>query len=108
MSPAAQTSETAAAGIAADWACLSWLLQTAPEDVVKGLKVQWQKQQVPEFITWVRAAAELSTVRSKTAAKVCLQCDVLRCSVWDVLCWALQNLRCAVPCCAAPTFSIAY
>ena len=78
---AAQTKEAAAAAIAADWACLSWLLQTAPEDLVKGLKVQWQKQQVPEFVTWVRPAAELSTVRSKTAAKVC--CSMM---CWDVLC----------------------
>lgn len=69
----------AAAACAADWACLIWLLQTAPEDVVKGLKAQWQKQQVPEFTTWVRPAAELSAVRSKSAAKVC----------------------CAMPCCAA-------
>lgn len=73
---AAQPTEAAAA----DWACLIWLLQTAPEDVVVGLKAQWQRQQAQEFSTWVRPAVELSRVRSNTAAKVCcamMCCDVL-------------------------------
>ena len=90
--PAAQSAEAAAAASAADWACLIWLLQTAPEDVVVGLKAQWQQQQVQEFTTWVRSAVELSTVRSKTAAKV--RCAALRCAALccDVLCNADVNL----------------
>ena len=68
-----------------------WLLQTAPEDVVVGLKAQWQKQQVEEFATWVRSAVELSTVRSKTAAKV---------RHAAVLCCVVLVLRCAVRCSA--------
>ena len=76
-----------------------WLLQTAPEDVVVGLKAQWQKQQVEEFATWVRSAVELSTVRSKTAAKV-RHAAVLCCAV--LCCAALYcAVRCgAVRCCA--------
>jgi hypothetical protein len=57
--------------VAADWVCLLWLLQKAPEEVTGGLKAEWQKGQVQEFAMWVRPASELNTVRSKTAAKVC-------------------------------------
>ena len=65
--PAAADAEAAAA----DWVCLLWLLQKAPEEVTTGLKAEWQKGQVQEFATWVRPASELSAVRSKAAAKVC-------------------------------------
>ena len=59
----------AAEAVAADWVCLLWLLQKAPE-VTRGLKAEWQKEQVEEFATWVRPASELNAVRSKAAAKV--------------------------------------
>jgi len=65
--PAAAKAEA----VAADWVCLLWLLQKAPEEVTRGLKAEWQKGQVQEFATWVRPASELSAVRSKAAAKVC-------------------------------------
>ncbi len=65
--PAAAEAEA----VAADWACLLWLLQKAPEEVTRGLKAAWQKGQVQEFATWVRPASELNAVRSKAAAKVC-------------------------------------
>lgn len=68
----AQSAEAAAEAVAADWACLLWLLQTAPDQIVAGLRAEWQRHQLQEFATWVRPAAELSTTRSKTAAKVCL------------------------------------
>ena len=61
----------AAEAVAADWVCLLWLLQKAPEEVTRGLRAEWQKGQVQEFATWVRPASELNAVRSKAAAKVC-------------------------------------
>ncbi|KAA6422975.1 MAG: hypothetical protein FRX49_06963, partial [Trebouxia sp. A1-2] len=63
----------AAEAVAADWVCLLWLLQKAPEEVTAGLKAEWQKGQVQEFATWVRPASELNTVRSKAAAKLMRQ-----------------------------------
>ena len=62
--------EAADAAAAADWTCLNWLLQNASEEVVTKLQAEWQKHQRQEFATWVRPAAELNAVRSKTAAKV--------------------------------------
>ena len=74
-----QAAEGAAAAAAADWMCLIWLLQNAPEEVAVGLKADWQKHQAQEFASWVRPAAELNAVRSKTAAKVWLRsCSNLR------------------------------
>ncbi|KAL0033798.1 hypothetical protein WJX77_005511 [Trebouxia sp. C0004] len=67
--PAAAKAEA----IAADWVCLMWLLQKAPEEVARGLKAEWQKGQVQEFATWVRPASELNAVRSKAAAKLMRQ-----------------------------------
>ncbi len=61
----------AAEAVAADWVCLLWLLQKAPEQVTRGLRAEWQTGQVQEFATWVRPASELNAVRSKAAAKVC-------------------------------------
>ena len=72
MQPAEAAAEATAEAVAADWACLAWLLQSAPGEVVEGLRAAWQKQQLQEFVTWVRPAAELSTARSKAAAKVWL------------------------------------
>ena len=65
-----QAAEGAAAATAANWMCLIWLLQNTPEEVAAGLKADWQKHQAQEFASWVRPAAELNAVRSKTAAKV--------------------------------------
>ena len=74
MPLSAQSAEASAEAVAADWACLVWLLQTAPQEVAAGLKAEWQRQQLQEFGTWVRPAAELSIARSKTAAKVGSAC----------------------------------
>ena len=60
-----------AAAYAADWTCLLWLLQTAPEEVLDALRAEWREHQALEFALWVRPAAELNAVRSKAAAKVC-------------------------------------
>ena len=59
-----------AAAYAADWACLIWLLQTAPDEVSSALRLGWRNHQAQEFALWVRPASELSSVRSKAAAKV--------------------------------------
>lgn len=59
-----------AAAYAADWACLMWLLQTAPEEVIIALRAKWQEHQAQEFAMWVRPASELNPVRNKAAAKV--------------------------------------
>ena len=59
-----------AAAYAADWACLIWLLQTAPDVVSSALRLGWRDHQAQEFALWVRPASELSSVRSKAAAKV--------------------------------------
>lgn len=59
------------AAYAADWTCLLWLLQTAPEEVLEALKGTWREHQALEFALWVRPSAELNPVRSKAAAKVC-------------------------------------
>ena len=99
-SPTAALAGAAAAACAADWTCLVWLLQTAPEDVVAGLKAEWQKQQVQEYATWVRPAVELSTVRSKAAAKVC--CAVPCCAICCDSCAILRRaVTHSAACCAA-------
>lgn len=62
--------EDFAAAYAADWACLIWLLQKAPGEVLESLRPKWQEHQAQEFALWVRPASELTAVRSKAAAKV--------------------------------------
>lgn len=59
-----------AAAYAADWASLIWLLHTAPDEVSSALRLGWKDHQAQEFALWVRPASELSSVRSKAAAKV--------------------------------------
>ena len=85
----AQSAEAAAEAVAADWACLLWLLQTAPDALVTGLRAEWQSHQLQEFATWVRPAAELSTSRSKTAAKVCALLQA--CASCHIACWIVQR-----------------